>query len=195
MTSVTLKAVAKPVSDRERHFDWLAFRVRIQSPEASTVMSVMPVRTILLALGGAAAVGLASGATAQLLSTETPGEVRVVQGATTAGPSPATSPSPLPTQSSTGVRVTAAADKPSAAPMERIGIAGRVTPATSGLEVRVQRDRDGQWSDFPAESVTGKSGKYSLWVQVGVKGEQSFRIVTKVDGESVASEPLVVRIG
>jgi hypothetical protein len=102
---------------------------------------------------------------------------------------PAAKPSESPTSDS---GLTAAADKADVNRNERVRISGQLTPAESGIQLRVERNLGDGWQSFPSSGTTKSDGSFSLIVQSGRKGENVFRIVGP--GDLVSNEvPVDVR--
>jgi hypothetical protein len=55
---------------------------------------------------------------------------------------------------------------------------GRATGTPAGTKVVVERYQSGKWVTFPASTVVTRSGSYSVRVQSGRVGAQSFRVGT-----------------
>jgi hypothetical protein len=177
-------------SARERRGDCgrLTSMEPVLNRRARQLMSPLPTRTIVLGIGAAALGGLAVGAIYQGAVDVMGAPGSLLTPGASASPSSSASPSDT-------AGVSAATDKASAAPYERIGITGRVIPGSAGTAVHVQRNEGGSWKEFPASATTGADGGYELYVKSGRKGENSFRVVTTVEGSQVVSGAVVVRIG
>jgi len=106
-------------------------------------------------------------------------------------PSDTESPSSEPTPDS---GLTAAADKSSAAKGETVTISGQLTPAESGLPLKVERNLGDGWEDFPSGTTTKSDGTFSLTVQSRRTGENIFRIVAEGGGDELVSNEVPVDI-
>jgi hypothetical protein len=115
-------------------------------------------------------------------------------------------PTPGPATASPGVTATAVpgqaaaltltSDRQQASTEDLIRLSGRLDPAQAGVTLQVQQAVDGaDFVDFPVTATTRSDGTYGVWVRTGREGRNQFRVVTTVEGASVASAPVVVVIG
>jgi hypothetical protein len=132
------------------------------------------VRTVSLLLALALAAGMGIGILT--LPRAEPAETALGSGAPA---NPQSSPTDSP-DSAEGL--TATADRDSVAANEKLTISGRLTPAEDGVRLVVQRLEGGQWQDFPATTTTSNDGGYSLWIQSGRKGVNTYRVARPDNG-------------
>ena len=92
------------------------------------------------------------------------------------------------------------ADPSSVAVNQRINLTGTVEPAVEGVELRVERRLgDGAWESFPdannpVTTRTRAGGQFNTWVQTGRQGENDWRLVGTVDGETIESNTATVTV-
>lgn len=92
------------------------------------------------------------------------------------------------------------ADSTSVAASQRISLTGSVEPAVEGIELRVERRiGDGGWESFPdannpVTTRTQAGGNFSTWVQTGRQGDNEWRLVGTIDGETVESNSVTVTV-
>lgn len=92
------------------------------------------------------------------------------------------------------------ADPSSVAANQRINLTGTVEPAVDGVELRVERRLgDGSWESFPdannqVTTRTRSGGQFNTWVQTGRQGDNDWRLVGTVDGETVESNSVTVTV-
>ena len=96
--------------------------------------------------------------------------------------------------------LTLAADPTSVAGSQRISLNGQIQPAVEGIELRVERRLSGgDWESFPdannpVTTRTRAGGDFSTWVQTGRQGENEWRLVGTVDGETIESNTVTVTV-
>jgi len=138
-------------------------------------------RSIAAVLFSALVFGLGLGAVTAPDRTQTLGEGQQP-------PAPSGTPSPVPPSASATATpqgdagLTAAVDKPSAAPRESVTLRGRLSPAQRGVSLVVQRLTDGQWGDFPASTTTSSDGGYKVSLRSGRAGENVYRLAVRGSG-------------
>lgn len=107
---------------------------------------------------------------------------------------------PTPEETAAEPAITLAADPLSVAGSQRISLSGRIEPPVEGVELRVERRLSGgDWVSFPDANnpVTARTragGEFSTWVQTGRQGDNEWRLVGTVDGESVESNTVTVTV-
>lgn len=109
-----------------------------------------------------------------------------------ATPTPSAAPGSTVAASGDG-SLSVAVDRTSAAAGERLTLSGALDGAEAGVAVRVQRQQDGEWADFPAQTTTGADGTFTLPVELGREGENVLRVVAPATGGQ--SQPVTVTIG
>lgn len=96
--------------------------------------------------------------------------------------------------------ITLSTDSTSVAGSQRIGLTGQIQPPVEGIDLRVERRiGDGDWEVFPdsnnpVTTRTRAGGDFSTWVQTGRQGENEWRLVGTVDGETVESNTVTVTV-
>lgn len=96
--------------------------------------------------------------------------------------------------------ITLNADPTSVASSQRISLTGQIQPPVEGIQLRVERRLSGgDWEAFPdsnnpVTTRTRAGGDFSTWVQTGRQGENEWRLVGTVDGETVESNTVTVTV-
>jgi len=78
-------------------------------------------------------------------------------------------------------------------PFETIPIKGTYVGAPAGTTLRVQRQEDDGWVDFPLPAATDEDGRFSAYVELAEPGRNRLRIADPEVG--AVSDVLVLRIG
>lgn len=104
-------------------------------------------------------------------------------------PSDLVTPSDSPTDDAAGP-IQLSVSPVMARPMERVNLTGSY-PGHDNVGLQVQREENGQWSDFPVQA-TVRAGTYATYVMTGRAGENKFRMYDPQDDQ--ASNVVVVTI-
>ena len=80
-----------------------------------------------------------------------------------------------------------------AEPFETVRIDGRYFGAGAGTTLRLQRQQQGDWVNFPLPTTTDRGGRFTAYVELGKPGSHRLRVVDP--GSGTSSEVVVVNIG
>ncbi|AJT67484.1 hypothetical protein [Streptomyces chattanoogensis] len=73
--------------------------------------------------------------------------------------------------------LTAKASTASVRAWQKFTITGKATGIKAGSKVTLQQKQRGVWKSLPAAAPVNKSGSYSLWAKLGLKGTNELRMV------------------
>ncbi|MFF8728041.1 hypothetical protein ACF073_16330 [Streptomyces sp. NPDC015171] len=72
--------------------------------------------------------------------------------------------------------LTAKASAPSVRAWQKFTVTGKATGIKAGAKVTLQQKQRGVWKSLPAAAPVGRTGAYSLWAELGLKGTNELRM-------------------